>query len=116
MWRRSKNVKFGADEDTMVNETKNSETKPVILKLDDLSKTVSQKCKVGEKVVRRVMKATMAALGEAVEKGGRTRVQGLGMFTRTAAKEDGKFKIRFKPQVKKVGKGAGRGAAAEDAD
>jgi Bacterial DNA-binding protein len=99
----------------MVKETKNSETKPVVLKLDDLSKTVSQKCKVGEKVARRVLKATMTAVGEAVEQGGRTRVQGLGMFTRTAAKEDGKFKIRFKPQVKGMGKGVGK-VSAEDAD
>jgi nucleoid DNA-binding protein len=120
MWRRSKNVKFGADEDAMVKERKGSETRPALLKLDELSKVVGQKCKVSEKVVKRVMRATMIAVGEAVEKGGRTRVQGLGMFTRTAAKEDGKFRIRFKPQVKKVGKGAGKGGgkgtAAEDAD
>lgn len=100
----------------MVKETKKTETKPTLLKLDELSKVVGQKCKVNEKVVKRVMKTTLEAVGQAIEEGERTRVQGLGTFTRTAANEDGKFKIRFRPQVKKTGKGAGEGAAAEDAD
>ena len=99
-----------------MNETKNSETK--VLNRDELSKIISQKCKVGEKIVKRVLRTTMATVGQAVEEGGRTRIQGLGTFTRSAAKEDGKVRIRFKPQakVKGKGKGAGKEAGAEDAD
>jgi hypothetical protein len=98
----------------MVEKAKGSETKPVLLKLDESSKTVSATCKLKEKAVKKVLRATMTALGQAIEQDARIRVQGLGTFTRTAAKEEGKFRTRFRPQAKGAGKGAGKGVAAED--
>ncbi|MGD0864595.1 MAG: HU family DNA-binding protein [Rhizomicrobium sp.] len=100
----------------MAKETKGSETKPAFLKLDELSKKISQQCRIDEKAVRRALRATMTAVGQAIEEGGRTRVQGLGTFNRAPTKEDGKFRILFRPHEKEKGKGAGKGAAAEDDD
>ena len=87
-----------------MKKTKGSKTEAAFLKLDELSKTVGKKCKVDEKTVRRTLKAAMTAVGQAIEEGERTRVQGLGTFTRTPTKEEGKFRVRFRPQAKGAGK------------
>jgi nucleoid DNA-binding protein len=73
------------------------------MKLAELAKIVSSQSKVDEAAVKKTLRTTMAILKEQIESGERTRVAGLGMFSRTSGKEDGSFKIRFTPAVAKPG-------------
>jgi hypothetical protein len=74
------------------------------LKLAELAKIVSTKIKVEEMSVRKALKVTMGILKEQIESGERTRVAGLGVFSRMPSKEDGGARIRFIPLEIKPGK------------
>ncbi|MGD0864596.1 MAG: HU family DNA-binding protein [Rhizomicrobium sp.] len=67
------------------------------MKFAELAKIVSTRSKVDELDVKKTLKAAMAILKEQIESGERTRVAGLGVFSRTSGKEGGSVKIRFIP-------------------